>query len=68
MAGFRQIADKILRMAAEVQSASNPSPAPRSDYTDELIKLKQLVETGVLTQAEFDAKKTNTGNLIIDIY
>ncbi|MEE6658193.1 SHOCT domain-containing protein [Pediococcus acidilactici] len=55
--GFQQVADKILRMAAEVQSSSSPAPVPQSDYTDELIKLKQLVEAGVLTQAEFDAKK-----------
>lgn len=56
--GFKQVADKILKMAAEVQSTnSNTSPSPKADYTDELIKLKDLVDTGVITQNEFNAKK-----------
>lgn len=56
--GFQKAADKILKMAAEVQSTNyNASPAIETDYTDELIKLKDLVDAGVITQNEFNAKK-----------
>jgi membrane protease subunit (stomatin/prohibitin family) len=41
------------------QPAADPAPAaPSSDENmEELTKLKELLDTGVLTQAEFDAQK-----------
>jgi hypothetical protein len=44
---------------AEQQPAADPTPAEPSaeDNIEELTKLKGLLDTGVLTQAEFDAQK-----------
>ncbi|GAB3308012.1 hypothetical protein GCM10027451_16610 [Geodermatophilus aquaeductus] len=53
------------RRAAEeapVQEAPPPpvpaaAPAPPEDRYGDLVKLKELLDSGVLTQAEFDAEK-----------
>jgi len=37
-------------------AAAAPSPTPEESY-DELMKLKQLLDAGVLTQSEFDNEK-----------
>ena len=42
---------------AEAAPAVAPAAAP-SDVYAELAKLKELLDAGVLTQAEFDAQKT----------
>lgn len=44
---------------AEEQAAVDPAPAaPSADQSmEELTKLKGLLDSGVLTQAEFDAQK-----------
>jgi membrane protease subunit (stomatin/prohibitin family) len=44
---------------AQEQPAADPAPAAPSadDSMEELTKLKGLLDTGVLTQAEFDAQK-----------
>jgi membrane protease subunit (stomatin/prohibitin family) len=44
---------------AEQQPAADPTAAEPSaeDNMEELTKLKGLLDTGVLTQAEFDAQK-----------
>ena len=34
-----------------------PAPQPAEDPYSELMKLKELLDAGVLTQAEFDAQK-----------
>lgn len=39
------------------QAAVAPPPTTSSIPTDELIKLKELMDAGILTQEEFDAKK-----------
>ena len=42
------------------QEKSNPAPvveAPKSDEADQLKKYKELLDSGVITQEEFDAKK-----------
>jgi membrane protease subunit (stomatin/prohibitin family) len=48
--------------AAPVAQAAAPAPAPvapaASDPYEELTKLKGLLDAGVITQADFDAKKT----------
>ena len=43
----------------QAQPATDPAPAAPSanDSMEELTKLKGLLETGVLTQAEFDVQK-----------
>ena len=46
---------------AQQQAAAQPAPAAQADTTDDQIeqlqKLAQLKDQGILTQAEFDAKK-----------
>ena len=37
--------------------AATPAPPPAEDRYGELVKLKELLDAGVLTQAEFDAEK-----------
>lgn len=46
----------ILAEEEETKQAAPPS-TPSSIPTDELIKLKELMDAGILTQEEFDAKK-----------
>lgn len=53
---FQKVADKILQMSSESQS-NKMNIQQQVDYTDELINLKKLVDAGVITQDEFDAKK-----------
>lgn len=43
-------------MSSESQS-NKMNIQQQVDYTDELINLKKLVDAGVITQDEFDAKK-----------
>ena len=44
------------REAAAPAAAEAPAPASADSYA-ELMKLKELLDAGVLTQAEFDAEK-----------
>ena len=39
------------------QPVAQPAPAPAADPYDELAKLKNLLDSGIITQADFDAKK-----------
>ena len=39
------------------QHPRRPEAAPQEDTYAELMKLKELLDAGVLTQAEFDAQK-----------
>jgi Short C-terminal domain len=39
------------------EAAPAEAPAPAADPYDSLMKLKELLDAGVLTQAEFDAQK-----------
>ncbi len=52
---------KKINQTADVTEVSENSapetPVPVVDYTDELIKLKNLLDMGAITQEEFDAKK-----------
>jgi hypothetical protein len=43
--------------AGQEQYADEPQAAPASDYTDELARLAQLRDQGVITAEDFDAKK-----------
>jgi len=43
--------------APPVQAEPAPAAPPAEDPYSELMKLKELLDAGVLTQAEFDAQK-----------
>ena len=43
--------------ADTASAAPSPAPAPADDYVAELEKLASLRDSGILTDAEFDAKK-----------
>ena len=51
----------VLTMIADSQNAAAPAAAqpaaPASSSLDEILKLKQLLDMGAITQKEFDAKK-----------
>lgn len=47
----------IVAEEAETTQTFNTSPITSTIPTDELIKLKELLDAGILTQDEFDAKK-----------
>jgi membrane protease subunit (stomatin/prohibitin family) len=52
--------DRDARIAElEAQQAAQPAPAaaPRTDMVEQLQKLAELKDQGILTQAEFDAQK-----------
>ena len=54
---YKVISDLII---ARQNRAAVPNIVPQpinTDYTEELKKIKQLLDTGVITQEEFDAKK-----------
>jgi membrane protease subunit (stomatin/prohibitin family) len=53
-------ADQDAQLAAQQQAPPAPQAAPAASEDDKMAQLKQLKElldTGVLTQAEFDAQK-----------
>ena len=45
------------KKAAPAPAAAAPAPAPARDKYDDLAKLKTLLDNGVISQEEFDAKK-----------
>jgi hypothetical protein len=61
----RRGAERGAAAEAEAPSAESGTPAPAEtpesvpaeDRYDDLMKLKELLDAGVLTQAEFDAEK-----------
>jgi Short C-terminal domain len=59
--GERRAAEEAPVQEAPVQEAPPPvpaaAPAPPEDRYGDLVKLKELLDSGVLTQAEFDAEK-----------
>lgn len=56
----KNVSDKLHTLLIELKNQSSPVSTPANsssnDY-DQLIKLKQLLDAGILTQEEFDAKK-----------
>jgi len=55
-----KIHDELSKLLMERQSAGKAAPAPVSEPTsgmDDLKKLKELLDSGIITQEEFDAKK-----------
>lgn len=58
----KEISSKVLQVFHDLRTQKEPAPtAQTSDSTfstaDEILKFKQLLDAGVLTQEEFDAKK-----------
>ena len=51
------VSDRLHSLLAELQSGGASAAAPAADPTEELVKWKQLLDQGILTQEEFDAKK-----------
>ncbi len=55
--------EKMLQKQQNIASSAEPSPdtsqttAAPDDYTAELLRIKSLLDQGVITQEEFDAKK-----------
>ena len=45
------------KKAAPAPAVAAPAPAPAPSKYDDLAKLKTLLDSGVITQEEFDAKK-----------
>ena len=65
---MEEVVNFIKKKIDDIKKGNN-SPAPAQNNTalpliaDELLKLKQLTDMGVLTQEEFDAKKKQLLNL-----
>ncbi|MCM1505729.1 MAG: SHOCT domain-containing protein [Ruminococcus flavefaciens] len=53
----RMLYDKILENKKKAKSSGNMTIVNQVSSADEILKLKQLLDAGVLTQEEFDAKK-----------
>lgn len=56
----KAITEKVLEVLNEIQSNRAAQSAPQSNTVssaDEILKFKQLLDAGVITQDEFDAKK-----------
>lgn len=53
----KKIYEKILENKRKSKSSSGMTIINQSSAADEILKLKQLLDSGVLTQDEFDAKK-----------
>ena len=53
----KNILSHIQQALDSAKSSSAPPAAPQSSGADEILKYKQLLDSGVITQEEFDAKK-----------
>lgn len=58
----KEIVDIVNNIKSEIQKALSGSKA-KTSATEELLKLKELLDAGVITQDEFDAKKKTYLNL-----
>ena len=56
-AGAQQKQQAAAQQAAAAQAAAAPPPAATPDYMEELKKLAELKNAGILTEEEFEAKK-----------
>jgi|GEM_PF-5655676 len=63
--GELEYAQNIQKYIENFQASSNTSPEtpPQISVADELVKLKALVDDGILTPEEFEAKKKQLLNL-----
>lgn len=54
---YKVISSLLIERQPEKNSATIVAPVPQSDEADQLRKYKDLLDSGVITQEEFDAKK-----------
>jgi hypothetical protein len=54
---YKVISDLIIDRQNKTTVPNSVPQSVNADYTEELKKIKQLLEMGVITQEEFDAKK-----------
>jgi hypothetical protein len=60
VAAFREVKSTVERLMREARQAHSAPPAPAPmDVPDQLRKLAELRDAGILTAAEFDAKKAD---------
>lgn len=57
VAQTREIVEFIESRRTELKSASSATVIQQASAADELKKFKELMDAGVITQEEFDAKK-----------
>ena len=57
------VAQSVAQKEMEQQSASQPITSTQTSIADEILKFKQLLDMGAITQEEFDAKKKELLNL-----
>lgn len=57
-AGARKAAESAEQSEAEAAAAVDADAPTNDEKLDELERLKQLLDAGILTQAEYDAQKT----------
>ena len=53
----KEIRDYIEKIIRKQNSPQSPPPAPPVSVADELLKFKQLLDMGAISQSEFDAQK-----------
>lgn len=61
--GYTASAQKILSLLAIITSDKENSKAASSSVADEILKFKNLLDEGIITQEEFDKKKVQLLNL-----
>ena len=60
IANYREISNVLSQKMAEHQKGPNnacSAPAPHQNSMDDLLKLKNYLDQGIITQEEFEAKK-----------
>lgn len=60
---IQQVVDFIDRRRGELKAAPNIVAASQTSTADEIKKFKDLLDSGIITQSEFDAKKKQLLNL-----
>lgn len=58
----REIVNYIERRKVEIESQPNASNVPAVSVADEILKFKNLLDSGIITQEEFDKKKSELLN------
>ena len=53
----KEIRDYIEKIIRKQNSSQSPPPVPPVSVADELLKFKQLLDMGAISQSEFDAQK-----------
>ncbi len=54
---YQKISELLIDRQTKATTVSQQAPSPEKDETDQLKKFKELLDSGIITQEEFDAKK-----------